>query len=496
MLRSSLIVAGAALLCGTSYAQGRLDPSMLRPTAGPPQYAGTYNVNTHRWVGSQRPMARSLPLPYAVYDNTCTWFLAGFYQPLGVCNDFIDEGRIPGGLFDTNAPFGATADNLINTVVFSYCVDNAVSAGVELDFFDGLGGGCLGGVPALPSGFGPPPPGFSPWVTVPGLAGAFTIPAGALPPDTLSPAGDGFATCWIVTVAFGNAGGFCMQSNADGIFDNASLTDNFNWVFQVTTPQPFPFDGELITGEPANIGGTCTYTIPCSADLYYTSTVVPCGHGLDTQDLLWINIDALNVNAGGPGPGCGPYGILGGSGCYWFGGHPGNPFCSFYLRLESLGSCAGCDGAVIDTCDPSAPDVTDGCTPDVSWVGTPDVAQCNTVGPSDFVVTFGAMSENKTGNIILGKTKPSPGFWSAQSSQCFAAPFTRTGQVDTGDTNGGALGCGGSLALDVEAYLQGGNPLVAPAAAGDCYVVQGWYRDPSSAKTTQMTDAAAFYICP
>jgi hypothetical protein len=150
--------------------------------------------------------------------------------------------------------------------------------------------------------------------------------------------------------------------------------------------------------------------------------------------------------------------------------------------------------SVVDICDPALPDVTDGCTPDVSWVGTPDVTECNTPGPSDFVVTFGAMAENKTCNIILAKGAPLIGPWSTESSRCFnTAAFTRTGQQDTGGTG---AGCTGSVSLDVESYLQAGNPIVSPAAVGDDYVVQAWYRDPSSSKTTQMSDAAHFTVCP
>jgi hypothetical protein len=150
--------------------------------------------------------------------------------------------------------------------------------------------------------------------------------------------------------------------------------------------------------------------------------------------------------------------------------------------------------SVVDICDPALPDVTDGCTPDVSWVGTPDVTECNTPGPSDFVVTFGTMAENKTCNIILAKGAPLIGPWSSESSRCFnTAAFTRTGQQDTGGTG---AGCTGSVSLDVESYLQAGNPIVSPAAVGDDYVVQAWYRDPSSSKTTQMSDAAHFTVCP
>jgi hypothetical protein len=149
----------------------------------------------------------------------------------------------------------------------------------------------------------------------------------------------------------------------------------------------------------------------------------------------------------------------------------------------------------LDICDPALPDVTDLCVPDVSWTGTPDVAQSNTIGPSDFVVTFSAMSESKAANVLLAKSSPIYVVWSTESFRCFPSPFSRTGNQTTGDLNGGAT-CGGEIALDVEAYLQGGNPLLTPVAAGDDFVVQAWYRDPLSTKTTQMTDAAHFTVCP
>jgi hypothetical protein len=161
------------------------------------------------------------------------------------------------------------------------------------------------------------------------------------------------------------------------------------------------------------------------------------------------------------------------------------------LYIYELDSAPAC--TTLDICEPSAPDVTDGCTPDVSWTGTPDVTQCNTVGASDFVVTFGSMAENKSCSVVIGKGAPVSLAWSAESSRCFPAPYSRTGQGDTGGTG---AGCTGSISLDVENYLQGGNPLLTPAAAGDDYVVQTWYRDPNSSKTTQMTDAAHFTVCP
>jgi hypothetical protein len=123
------------------------------------------------------------------------------------------------------------------------------------------------------------------------------------------------------------------------------------------------------------------------------------------------------------------------------------------------------------------------------------VTQCNTVGASDFVVTFGSMAENKSCSVVIGKGAPVSIPWSQQSTRCFPSPYSRTGQGDTGDVNGAAP-CGGSVAFDVEGYLQGGHPLLTPVVAGDLFVVQAWYRDPASSKSTQVTDAASFHVCP
>lgn len=501
MLRSSLIAAGALLLCSAGFAQKTFDPTRMGRVVQPILDGGMYNVTTHKWVSSNHNAAhRGLPYPYAVYDNTCTWAGGiGYYWVQNGCFDNVDEGRIPGGVQspsvlqpDDNLPFGATVDNAINTVFFTWCTDNAANPAkiMEIDFFNNLGGNCMGGLfgisGPLPT-FIPAPPPFSPWVTVPGLANAIAF--NGLPGDILSAPGDGNATCYIFGASSGNAAFMCLQSDGDGVYDNLDDLDDFSWVFQTDTTEPFA-DGLLLSGEPSLGPGSCTYGNPCAFDPI--STTVQCGSGLDTGDLWWWNFDANSWFCNGPGVGCAPYGVAGCTGCYWFGGWPANPLASFYLRLESLGSCAGCDGAPVALCAPLQPDVTDGCTPTTAWAGTPDVSQCNTAGPSDFVVTFGNMSENKNANTVLAKGQASPGPWSAQSTKCFVAPFARGPYPSTGGTG---AGCTGSIVFDCEAFLQGGG-VVAPAAAGDCYVAQGWYRDPASNKTTQLTGAVAFYICP
>jgi hypothetical protein len=134
------------------------------------------------------------------------------------------------------------------------------------------------------------------------------------------------------------------------------------------------------------------------------------------------------------------------------------------------------------------------CLPDASWAGAPDSTQSNTPGASDFVVTFGAMSQNKPAVVVLGKGAPMSIAWSAQSTRCLPLFFARAGVQNTGDSNGAAP-CGGSVSFAVEAYLQGGG-MLSPAAAGDDYVVQACYRDPLSAKTSQMSAAVRFTVCP
>jgi hypothetical protein len=151
--------------------------------------------------------------------------------------------------------------------------------------------------------------------------------------------------------------------------------------------------------------------------------------------------------------------------------------------------------STLEFCEPSAPAVSDGCLPDVAWVGAPDVAQINHAGPSDFVVTFSSMSEHRACIPILAKGAPIALAWSTESTRCFPNPFFRTLLLSTGDTNGVST-CGGAVSLDVEAFLQSGNPVLTPAAVGDDYIVQTWYRDPASTKRTQMTDAVRFTVCP
>lgn len=74
------------------------------------------------------------------------------------------------------------------------------------------------------------------------------------------------------------------------------------------------------------------------------------------------------------------------------------------------------------------------------------------------------------------------------------APTQRTGTQTSGGTNGA---CDGAYSLDWNQYVAA-NPtaLGAPFAGGETVYAQGWFRDPPSAKTTNLTDGLQFTVCP
>jgi hypothetical protein len=307
------------------------------------------------------------------------------------------------------------------------------------------------------------------------------------------------------------AGGFefTMMADADGVYDGTQQLDNFAYGFNVTTVTAGKTNYIVRAGQVPPNNGACGI----GDGTYYLNPGTPSGTGLDNDNTYWLQSSPTSgtcfagaaSNTACAAPQNGP--VYGGfhmeitadlTDC----NTNGLPDYDDILSGTSLDNNANgipdeCEMTctIADICDPALPDVTDGCTPDVSWVGIPDVTQCNTVGASDFIVTWGFMSENKNANVVISHAAPVSAPWSTESSRCFSTPYSRTGQQDTGDVNS-FVTCGGQLVLDVENYLQTGSPVVTPAAAGDDYVVQGWYRDPSSSKTTQMTDAVHFTVCP
>jgi hypothetical protein len=71
-------------------------------------------------------------------------------------------------------------------------------------------------------------------------------------------------------------------------------------------------------------------------------------------------------------------------------------------------------------------------------------------------------------------------------------------QRTPGQSSGGSAGaCDGSLVLDWNAY-QASHPFAfgQPWSVGAKVFVQGWFRDPPSCKTTNLSDAALMTYAP
>lgn len=131
-----------------------------------------------------------------------------------------------------------------------------------------------------------------------------------------------------------------------------------------------------------------------------------------------------------------------------------------------------------------------GCTPTIHAAGTPSAG-----GAGSFTLDVSSVEGQRTGHLFYGITGPHSSTW-GQSSHflCVKAPTQRTGTHPSGGTAGA---CDGALQLDWNAYLAAHpGALGAPFAAGDVVWAQGYFRDPAGPKTTALSNALSFTICP
>jgi hypothetical protein len=128
--------------------------------------------------------------------------------------------------------------------------------------------------------------------------------------------------------------------------------------------------------------------------------------------------------------------------------------------------------------------------PSIGGVGTPSAS-----GAGSFVVTASGVEGQKLGLLFYGISGATSAPWGTTTSTlCVKPPQQRTGQSSSGGTSGL---CDGAFTLDFNAYLATHpTALGQPFSAGDAVGMQGWYRDPPNPKTTSLTDALEFYLCP
>ena len=132
---------------------------------------------------------------------------------------------------------------------------------------------------------------------------------------------------------------------------------------------------------------------------------------------------------------------------------------------------------------------SDGCVPSIHGIGTPSV-----IMPAGFTIECQNVGGNKFGVIFYGVTGQQATPWGngGTSFLCVRPPFQRTGEQSSGGTPGS---CDGVLSIDWNAYMTL-NPLALghPRYLGQQFDAQGWYRDPPSPKTTQLTNGLHFVL--
>ncbi len=132
-----------------------------------------------------------------------------------------------------------------------------------------------------------------------------------------------------------------------------------------------------------------------------------------------------------------------------------------------------------------------GCLSTLSASGSPSAA-----ATSGFTITAANVEGQRAGAIFYGVLGAQATPWGAGSSSfvCVGAPFQRTWPSASGGTLGS---CNGSLSVDWNLFVSSyAGALGAPFAAGDEVWCQAWFRDPASPKSTSLSSALRFVVCP
>lgn len=137
---------------------------------------------------------------------------------------------------------------------------------------------------------------------------------------------------------------------------------------------------------------------------------------------------------------------------------------------------------------------TNGCT---ATMAASSATASIAAGPGSFLLNTTATEGAKSGLTFYGVMGPVSVSWNSYSMLCVKAPTQRTPAGSSGGTD---LSCNGSYSLDLFGFLAAtpgalGNVLGVPVS-GTAYNAQTWHRDPGNAKTTGMSNALSFTLCP
>lgn len=467
MLRSSLIAAGAALLCGVASAQNTIDPSKVFPITTPIKDAGVYDFKTGQFY--PRAQAGALTAGISViFNNTCTWSGGGFYVGSGACDEYFDEGLTP--LVANGACGVAGPANEVDTFEFAYCTATMTGkVDIETNLWNS---GSLGFACPNVFQFRPDANHIAPVFSVDwGAASGFPLPGGAT---------TGSLACWIVTATLATPACLSTGTNSSDLFFYTYLMKNTDTQNGAVAAGPI-LSGDLSV---AGASGAGTYCIPPVTDPIYTAST--CGHGLLSEDAFWINADGVGTT-GTPPPAaaCGVNNIPQ-VGCYWFGSWPGNPFAGTWYRLESNGACTTCTGNVADFCLPGKVNSL-GCVPSYTTVGTPSESG------STFTHTVSNLLQNKNGlyfySVSGTQRVPFQGYF-----LCPKPPLKRMDVQNSGNSQTFSPNCLNSVSTNFNTIIQ--DPAEVGLVLGASVATQYWSRDPGSPSTTNLSSAKRFVICP
>jgi spore coat protein A len=150
--------------------------------------------------------------------------------------------------------------------------------------------------------------------------------------------------------------------------------------------------------------------------------------------------------------------------------------------------CEPCPG-VFSYCTPGT--TSHGCTAVLSATGIPSASST-----SGFVIRCTGVEGQKQGLIFYGTSGPKALVWKPGSSSylCVAQPTQRTlSQTSGGTTNA----CDGTYAIDFLSYAaMTPGALGTPLIAGEIIDAQAWFRDPTAAGTTNLSNGLQFRLCP
>ena len=275
----------------------------------------------------------------------------------------------------------------------------------------------------------------------------------------------------------GSATRGALQGQGFGAYAAADTRDQ--WDFDLTAPTRFTFSASLSASSSASFSPTQSWIFAAFGGGAQI-TLDPGSPPNVLGDFL-IGPGTVSVTASGT-LSAGHY-VIGLQGRA--DGNNAYPFGGSYSNSITLGlNC----GTTTSYC--TAGTTSHGCAAHIQGSGTPSVS-----ATSGFTLDVTNMEGAAQGLIFYGLSGRSASPWGTSSSfVCVKSPTQRSGAQGGSGTPGA---CDGSLHLDWNSFVANtSGALGVPFSAGQLVQAQAWFRDPPSPKTTMLTDAIEFAICP